>query len=62
MGLKARVSRLENAAFAGWDLSLLTDAELEALIACYQKADETGKPAHLLITPGLAAALERVRL
>jgi hypothetical protein len=63
MSLKARVGKLEDAAVSGgWDLTLLTDAELEALITCYEEADERGVAAYHLITPELSAALERVRL
>ncbi|HEX8843818.1 MAG TPA: hypothetical protein VF791_04205 [Pyrinomonadaceae bacterium] len=64
MSLQTRVRKLEGAVEPSdvWDLTLLTDAELEALIACYEEANERGTPAAQLITPELSAALERVRL
>lgn len=63
MSVQTRVRKLEGAIEPSdvWDLTLLTDAELEALAACYEEANERDTPPSQLITPELAAALERVR-
>ncbi len=64
MNLQNRVSKLEAAEVRRkideFDLTLLTDAELLALDACYRKAEETGKPILECITPEVDAAMERV--
>lgn len=59
MNMRARVKKLEAAAVRDlWDLTLLTDGELDALLKCYSEAEEKGEPVRL--TPEAAAALERV--
>lgn len=54
----ANIMRLTDGEPTGYDITLLTDAELEALIGCF---DEQGTLVADRITPGLEAALERVR-
>ena len=65
MNLQTRVGRLEDAAAerdaSAWDLTLLTDAQLLGLEACFRKAEVTGESVHAHITPELEAALERVK-
>ena len=62
MNIRARVERLEAAAANDvdcWDLTQLTDPELDALLSCFTEATQRGAPVQL--TPEVAAALERVR-
>jgi len=59
MNLKSRVGKLEAASFTGaFDLTVLTDDELNALIDCY---DDQGQPIEGRITPELEAALLRAK-
>ena len=60
MNLLSRIDRLEHAAPPGYDLTLLTDAELVGLEACLSDAEARGVPPEHLITPELEAALRRV--
>ncbi len=60
MNLKTRVERLEGAVKAdGYDLTLLTNAELIALSKCW---NESGDFQPERMTPELEAAIERVKL
>ncbi len=63
MNLQTRVERLESAIgdAAGWDLTLLTEAELLELERVQTQVEATGEDAATLITPELITALERVK-
>lgn len=65
MNLQTRIERLEDQAAerepSAWDLTLLTDAELRGLEACYRQAVVSGELVHIHVTPELAATLERVK-
>ncbi len=64
MSIENRIERLEEAAIKRrvkeFDFTLLTDAELLALDACYRKAEETGAPVHQCITPEAEAVIQRI--
>ena len=63
MNLQTRVKRLEQSSgtvsddCALWDMTLLTDAELTALLGCYTGAGELMPEC---LTPEIEAALRRV--
>ncbi len=63
MNITSRLERLERATqrdAPAHDLTLLTDAELLALEACFSKAEAEGCPLDQYITPEVDVALHRV--